>query len=67
LQKELNYEKESAQREPDGVCRQRELEIKKELASVVAEEYDISISRACKLVNIHRSYFYYEEKMMTAR
>ena len=26
------------------------------------EEYGISISRACKLMEIHRSYFYYTEK-----
>ncbi len=32
------------------------------MASEITGEYDISISRACKLVNIHRSYFYYEEK-----
>ena len=32
------------------------------MASEITGEYDISISRACKLLNIHRSYFYYEEK-----
>ena len=26
------------------------------------KKYDISISRACKLMDIHRSYFYYTEK-----
>lgn len=26
------------------------------------EEYGVSISRACKLMDIHRSYFYYTDK-----
>ena len=30
------------------------------MANVIAEEYKVSISRACKLMDIHRSYFYYE-------
>lgn len=34
--------------------------MRKDLANVIAEEYDVSISRACKLMDIHRSYFYYE-------
>ena len=28
----------------------------------IVKEYNVSISRACKLMDIHRSYFYYTEK-----
>ncbi|MCQ2375525.1 MAG: hypothetical protein MJ069_06475 [Salinivirgaceae bacterium] len=37
-----------------------EPEIKKNLANGIVEEYGVSISRACKMMDIHRSYFYYE-------
>ena len=30
------------------------------MANEISEEYEVSISRACKLMNIHRLYFYYE-------
>lgn len=30
------------------------------MANELSEEYDVSITRACKLMDIHRSYFYYE-------
>ncbi|MCR4813143.1 MAG: IS3 family transposase [Bacteroidales bacterium] len=36
--------------------------MKKELATGIAEEYEVSITRACGLVDIHRSYFYYKSK-----
>lgn len=39
-----------------------EPEVKKELADEIVKEYNVSISRACKLMDIHRSYFYYTEK-----
>lgn len=39
-----------------------EPEVKKELAIGIAEEYEVSITRACGLVDIHRSYFYYKSK-----
>ena len=26
------------------------------------EEYEVSIARACRIMEIHRSYFYYREK-----
>jgi transposase InsO family protein len=32
------------------------------LADEIVKEYNVSISRACKLMDIHRSYFYYTEK-----
>ena len=28
--------------------------------SEIAEDHDISITRACRLMGIHKSYFYYE-------
>ena len=34
--------------------------MKKDLANGIVEEYGVSISRACKMMDIHRSYFYYE-------
>lgn len=37
-------------------------EIKKQIAVEIVEEYELSIARACKLVEIHRSYYYYQEK-----
>lgn len=39
-----------------------EPEVKKELADEIVKEYNVSISRACKLMDIRRSYFYYTEK-----
>ena len=33
-----------------------------ELADEIVKEYNVSISRACKLMDIHKSYFYYTEK-----
>ena len=38
-----------------------EPEIKRGLANGIVEEYDVSIARACKMMDIHRSYFYYQE------
>ncbi|ULB33353.1 hypothetical protein [Proteiniphilum propionicum] len=32
------------------------------MAGDIVEEYGVSISRACKLMDIHRSYFYYTDK-----
>lgn len=37
-------------------------EIKKQIAVEIVEEYELSIARACKLMEIHRSYYYYQEK-----
>jgi len=48
--------------EVSQVRRLKELEVKKELADEIVKEYNVSISRACKLMDIHRSYFYYTEK-----
>lgn len=39
-----------------------EPEIKKQIAVEIVEEYELSIARACKLMEIHRSYYYYQEK-----
>lgn len=36
--------------------------MKKELTNEIVEEYEVSITRACKMMEIHRSYFYYREK-----
>ncbi len=36
--------------------------MKKELTNEIVEEYEVSITRACKMMEIHRSYFYYHEK-----
>lgn len=36
-----------------------EPKIKKELAGDITEEYEVSIARAAKMMNIHRSYFNY--------
>lgn len=33
--------------------------MRRELAGELTEEYEISIARACCLMEIHRSYFYY--------
>jgi putative transposase len=32
------------------------------LAGVIVEEFEVSIARACCLMDIHRSYYYYREK-----
>ena len=32
------------------------------MAGEISVDYEISITRACKLMEIHRSYFYYTEK-----
>jgi len=48
--------------EVSQVRRLKEPEVKKELADEIVKEYNVSISRACKLMDIHRSYFYYTEK-----
>lgn len=32
------------------------------MADEIVKEYNVSISRACKLMDIHRSYFYNTEK-----
>ena len=37
-------------------------EIKKQIAVEIVEEYELSIARACKLMEIHRSYYYYQER-----
>ena len=39
-----------------------EPEVKNELADEIVKEYNVSISRACKPMDIHRSYFYSTEK-----
>lgn len=46
----------------DVIEKTLEPEVKKELADEIVKEYNVSISRACKLMDIHRSYFYYTEK-----
>ena len=46
----------------DVIEKTLEPEVKKELADEILKEYNVSISRACKLMDIHRSYFYYTEK-----
>ena len=37
-------------------------EARKEVAEELVYEYDISISRACRIMDIYRSYFYYRSK-----
>ena len=32
------------------------------MAGVIVEEFEVSIARACRLMDIHRSYYYYREK-----
>lgn len=39
-----------------------EPEIKKQIAVEIVEEYELGIARACKLMKIHRSYYYYQVK-----
>ncbi len=39
-----------------------ESEIKKQIAVEIVKEYGLSIARACKLMEILRSYFYYQKK-----
>ena len=39
-----------------------EPEVKKEVVTEIVTDYDISITRACRLMSIHRSYFYYAKK-----
>lgn len=41
-------------------CKTLTPEVRKEIVGEIAEEYDISITRACRLMGIHKSYFYYE-------
>ena len=41
-------------------CKTLTPEARKEIAGEIAEEHDISITRACKLMGIHKSFFYYE-------
>ena len=36
--------------------------MKKDLTEKIVEEYPISISRACCLMEIYRSYYYYKKK-----
>jgi putative transposase len=37
-------------------------EVKKEFTKEIVQEYEVSITRACQLMMIYRSYFYYETK-----
>jgi len=37
-----------------------EPEVKKKISNEIVQEYGVSIARACKMRDIHRSYFYYE-------
>lgn len=46
----------------DVIEKTLEPEVKKELTDEIVKEYNVNISRACKLMDIHRSYFYYTEK-----
>lgn len=39
-----------------------EPEVKKDVVAERVTDYKISITRACRLISIHRSYFYYAEK-----
>ena len=39
-----------------------EPEVKKEIVSEISVEFEVSITRACRLMEIHRSYYYYQEK-----
>lgn len=39
-----------------------EPKVKREIAGDIVEEYGASIARACKLMDIHRSYYYYRKK-----
>ena len=44
-----------------------EPELKKELVTKIVKDYEISITRTCSLMSIHRSYFYYVKKKLAAR
>lgn len=46
----------------DVIEKTLEPEVKKELADEIVKEYNVSISRTSKLMDIHRSSFYYTEK-----
>lgn len=46
----------------EGITNNLEPQIKRELADEIVEEYDVSIARASKMMDIHRSYFNYREK-----
>ena len=39
-----------------------EPEVKKEVVTEIVTDYDISITRACRLMTIRHSYFYYAKK-----
>ncbi|MBQ3776684.1 MAG: hypothetical protein II835_01065 [Fibrobacter sp.] len=41
-------------------CKTLAPESRKEIVGEIAEEHDISFTRACRLMGIHKSYFYYE-------
>ena len=44
-------------------CKTLTSEARKEIAGEIAEGHDISITRACKLMGIHKSFFYYESTL----
>ena len=41
-------------------CKTLAPEARKEIAGEIAEEFHVSITRACNLMRIHKSYFYYD-------
>lgn len=43
----------------DVIEKTLEPEVKKQIAVEIVEEYELSIARACKLMEVHRSYYYY--------
>ena len=45
-----------------GMNEKLESEIKVQIVVKIVEEYELDIARACKLIAIHCSYCYYEEK-----
>ena len=46
----------------DVIEKTLEPEVKKQIAVEIVEEYELSIARACKLMEVHRSYYYYQER-----
>ena len=44
----------------DVIEKTLEPEVKKHITGEIVDEYEVSITRACRLMDIHRSYYYYE-------
>jgi putative transposase len=49
-------------RDKTSFCKTLAPGIRKEIAGEIVEEYKVSITRACCLMEIHKSYYYYESR-----